>query len=437
MVTSAPPEPPPTQQRHGGMSAVSLFLVLLLAYVLIKVQIVVVLVILALLFATVIERPVEELQRRRVPRGLSILSVYAAILGVVVLASILVAPMIGREATRFRDEAPQQLSDLRDSWRTSGIPLLRGPGVSGLTQVIEAIESPPPPPQELAIGVVTGIGGLIIGAITVFVMAFYYLMEKALLRRLILGQFQPGPRDRVNRIWDKVEAQVGRWLRGQITLCLVIGVASTIGYGLMGVRFWPLLGLWAGITEAIPIIGPWIGGIPAVIMALTESWEKAILVTGFVLVLQASENWILVPRIMRGAVGLTPLTVLVAILAGTQFMHFIGAFLAIPIAAVIQVITSEYLRTRREAIRLPESQLTGWRWMREQVQQQLTPEPEPPDAPAPAEPSATQGAPAPAGWRNQALARIGGRLGRSRLAGDLTPAETEAKRRTHSASSTE
>ena len=131
-------------------------------------------------------------------------------------------------------------------------------------------------------------------------------------------------------IWDEVEQKVGDWLRGQLTLCLVIGVTATIGYAVMGISFWPLLGLWAGITEIIPILGPWLGGVPAVIIALTQSWEKAALVVGFVLLLQMMENAILVPRVMRGAVGLTPLTVFIAILAGTEFAGVAGALAGHP-----------------------------------------------------------------------------------------------------------
>ena len=154
------------------------------------------------------------------------------------------------------------------------------------------------------------------------------------------------------------------WLRGQLTLCLVIGVTATIGYAVMGIQFWPLLGLWAGITEIIPILGPWLGGIPAVIIALTQGWEKALLVIGFVVLLQLTENAVLVPRVMRGAVGLTPLTVFIAILVGTEFAGIAGALLAIPIAAVIQVMLSHYTEARREAKLAGLSALPGWRWMR-------------------------------------------------------------------------
>jgi hypothetical protein len=101
-----------------------------------------------------------------------------------------------------------------------------------------------------------------------------------------------------------------------------------------------------------------------VAVAATMSWDKAIMVTIFVVLLQFLENSILVPRVMKGAVGLTPLTVFVAILAGTQYLGIIGALLAIPIAAGIQVILAEYFKGRRELHRTVETVSPGWRWMR-------------------------------------------------------------------------
>jgi predicted PurR-regulated permease PerM len=350
--------------RRPGLTPLSLLLVLIAAFVLMKIQLVVVLVLLAVLFATVIERPVMALHRRRVPRPLSILAVYVMIIGGIVLAGLLAAPLISNEAQRFQDEAPTQLRELRNNWALGGNAALKGPGVNVLDRLLAEIDSPSGPSEEVTVGIVTGVGGGLIGLLSVFVMAFYYLTEKALLRRIIINQIKPAARERVERVWDQVEAQVGRWLRGQLLLCFIIGSASFIGYGVMGVRFWPLLGLWAGITEIIPIVGPWLGGIPAVAIAATQSWDKAIMVIIFVILLQFSENSILVPRVMRGAVGLTPLTVFVAILAGTQYLGVLGALLAIPIAAAIQVIVSEYFKSRRETYRAVEAVSPGWRWMR-------------------------------------------------------------------------
>jgi predicted PurR-regulated permease PerM len=349
------------------LTPATLFVTLLVAYVLIKIQLVVVLTLLSLVFATAIERPVQLLERQRVPRPLAILTVYIGIIATLVLFVILIAPSIGDQADTFREQAPVQLSELRQDWRRSANPLLNGVGQDALGRAIEVIERPSDAevsvPQDAAIGVVTGIGGGLIGLLTVFIITFYYMMEKSLLRRLVLGEINPSSRERVTRIWDNVEAKVGDWLRGQLTLCLIIGVTATIGYGILDVRFWPLLGLWAGMTEIIPIVGPWIGGVPAVIIALTMSPQKALMVAGFIVFLQFMENSILVPRVMRGAVGLTPLTVFVAILAGTQFLGLAGALLAIPIAAAVQVLISDYLDNRR-ATRATTPPLTGWRWMR-------------------------------------------------------------------------
>lgn len=356
--------PAETEWRRPGLTPLSLLLVLISAFVLMKIQLVIVLVVLAILFATIIERPVMALHRRRVPRPLSILAVYVMIIGGITLAGILAAPTITDEARRFRDEAPTQLTELRNDWQLSGNNLLEGAGVNMLNRLLAELDDPSEPSEEVTVGIVTGVGGGIVGLLAVFVMAFYYLTEKALLRRIVIDQVKPSARERVNRVWDQVEAQVGRWLRGQLTLCLIIGSLSFVGYGLMDVRFWPLLGLWAGITEIIPIVGPWLGGIPAVAIAATMSWDKAVMVAIFVIVLQFMENSILVPRVMRGAVGLSPLTVFVAILAGTQYFGILGALLAIPIAAAIQVIVSEYFKSRRELHRQVESVSPGWRWMR-------------------------------------------------------------------------
>jgi len=104
-----------------------------------------------------------------------------------------------------------------------------------------------------------------------------------------------------------------------------------------------------------------------VIIALTQGWQTAALVLAFILLLQLTENSILLPRIMRGAVGLSPLTVSVAILAGTEFAGVVGALLAIPITAVIQVLVFHYTEARREATLAGPGTLPGWRWMRNSV----------------------------------------------------------------------
>ena len=407
------PAKPATSDRRVGLTPITLLLVLVVGYVLIQIQFVLVLVLLSLVFATVIQTPVDALARRHFPRPLAILLVYIGIIGAFTVLFMLLSPAIREQAAAFREQAPQSLADLRAAWQESGNALLAGPGQQLLGRGIAFIQSPGQTqgvsvPQGAALGLLTGLGGGVVGLVTVLIISYYYLMERSWIRRIVLLDSAPETRIRVSRIWDEVEQKVGDWLRGQLTLCLVIGITATIGYAVMGIQFWPLLGLWAGITEIIPILGPWLGGIPAVIIALTQGWEKALLVIGFVVLLQLTENAVLVPRVMRGAVGLTPLTVFIAILVGTEFAGIAGALLAIPIAAVIQVMLSHYTEARREAKLAGLSALPGWRWMRGSISppafSPLAPEPRSDDGPT-VPPETTNGAP---GWSADVLSRTAG-----------------------------
>jgi predicted PurR-regulated permease PerM len=410
----APTESEPHLDRRSGLTPLTLLLTLLVAYMLYQVQLLVVLVALSLVFATIIDRPVSQLEKRRVPRPLGIVLVYVALIGGVALLFSSLAPMIREQGQIFREQAPGQLAALRDDWASGPNAILNGPGADALTQAITFIENPGagagsgglpiPFPSDAAIGFLTGIGGGLVSVLTVLVISFYYLTEKTWLRRLVIYELPSEKRVRAARIWDAVEGKVGDWLRGQLILCLVIGLLATTGYGLMGVRFWPLLGLWAGITEIIPILGPWLGAVPAFIIALTQGWDKALLVAIFAAGLQLVENTVLVPRVMRGAVGLSPMTVFLAILAGTQFLGISGALLAIPFAAAIQVVLSEWLDSRKEAGR--SGPAPGWRWMR-------GPAPAPgstgaPNVGSPPSPSASTGPAGPGAsrWSHDVLSRL-------------------------------
>ncbi len=201
---------------------------------------------------------------------------------------------------------------------------------------------------SLLLGAVSGVGGGIVSVFTVFLITFYWVSEKPALKRAVVGAFPARQHQRALRLWGQIEDKLGDWLRGQLLLMLIIGLAATVAYGMMGLPFWLILGLIAGLTEALPNIGPVLGAIPAVLVALTVGWQWALVVIAFVTLLQFVENAILVPRIMKGAVGLSPLVVILAILAGGEFRGVVGALLAVPIAAAASVIVGDIARERRQ-----------------------------------------------------------------------------------------
>jgi predicted PurR-regulated permease PerM len=147
---------------------------------------------------------------------------------------------------------------------------------------------------------------------------------------------------------DNVALKVGAWLNGQLFLCLVIGTAVSIMLWALGVPFYYVLGLVAGLGEAVPVLGPIISAIPAVLVAGTVSINKAIMVALLFWGIQSLENNFLVPRVMQRQVGLRTVTVLVALLCGSTLFGFFGALLAVPTAAILHVVIEEYFESPEE-----------------------------------------------------------------------------------------
>jgi predicted PurR-regulated permease PerM len=353
----------PSRRRWRDLSPVGLLVVLLLFYFVIKIGLVVELALLSVMYATLIEQPVRAIERHGLSRRVAIVSIDVALVAGLVIPVMLLAPAAGREFNRFRKDEPVQLRALDASWRTSSNPLLRGPGRQLVERGISVIEQPSAPPKT-AVSVARRVLGTVLGIIICLTIAFYYLMEKDLLHGLLLDTVNPGSRPRVERLWAAAEYAVGGWLRGRLLLGLIAGILTTIVFGLLGLPYWPLLGLLAGITEPVPILGPWIGGIPAVFLALTESFWLALFVAGFILIRQVFADTVLVPHITKETLGLSPLVVFVAVLTGTELMGWVGALLSIPIAAVIQVFVSDYFATRRAAELSTASLAPTWRWWR-------------------------------------------------------------------------
>lgn len=358
------------EHKRLGLTPVSLFLVLLLFWIAIHMGSLLVTALMAVLLGTLLEGPVRRIQERKVPRAAAIAIIYVIMIAALVGLVLIIVPVVQDQFSTFREDFPETVNELRADWQQSDNGLLRGPGVSALDSVADFFDGPGETVEVSgetagqAIPILTRVGGGIVSVITALVVTFYYLLEKRLIRRVVIEQVvPPNNRDRVDQIWTSVEQKTGGWLRGQLILCLIIGVIATVAYGIIGLSFWPLLGLWAGITEIIPIVGPWIGGIPAVIVALTQGWETALIVGIVIVGMQSLENWFLVPRVMRGAVGLTPMTVFVAILAGTELMGVVGAILAIPIAAGVQVVLTDLLDERRSRMSGEQAHVSGWRWM--------------------------------------------------------------------------
>lgn len=333
----------------------AILVVLAVAYLVSQVGTVLVTVVLSLILASAIEPIVYRLRRHGLGRGQAILVVYVVMLMTIGFGFYAILPPVVRQGGALIENIPNILNSLEDQAQVSENRFIRETGTTAVQRVQQFYrntQESPPIAGATAFQLVTSTFGLLFTFITTLILAFYWLTEKAIIKRLFLGLLAPRFRGRAHGIWDNVEAKLGGWTRGQLVLCLAIGSVSAVAYSplVLDLPFWLALALWAGITELIPFIGPWLGGAAAATVALTQSLEIAILVVAFVVILQQVEGAWLVPKVMKNAVGLTPLTVIIAVQVGGAIGGAVGAILAIPIAAVCQVVVQDLLATRKESL---------------------------------------------------------------------------------------
>ena len=190
------------------------------------------------------------------------------------------------------------------------------------------------------------VAGAVMSVLTLLTVVYFWLTEHARLQRYVLAFVPKHRRARARDIWNQAETRLGMWVRGQLILMAAIGIATGVVYSVLGVPSAILLGLASALAEAIPIVGPLLGAIPAVIVAATVSPELALAVAGVYAVLQFVEGNVLVPLVMRDTVGISPFLVMFSVLAGAAAGGFVGALLAVPIAATAEVLL-EGLQARR------------------------------------------------------------------------------------------
>ena len=312
---------------------------------------VILLVFVAVLLASALE-PMLGWLRSRLPvvgRAGTIIVVYLAFFMTVVGLAFVVVPAAIGQAQQILDDLPPFFEQAR-AWAENIRPGALSTSLTALIDsVASALKAPDTPNPDDVVEVGTTVAELVATLATLMTIVFLWLVERPRLQRYVLAFLPQDMRAGARSVWNDVEIRLGLWVRGQLTLMAAMGAMTGIAYTVLGVPGALLLALIAAVTEAIPIIGPLLGAIPAVLVAATVSPELALIVAGLYVVIQFVEGNVLVPIVMRHAVGISPLLVLVSLLIGAAAGGFIGAFLAVPIAASIE-IALQRLQAREEPV---------------------------------------------------------------------------------------
>ncbi|MFL5722576.1 MAG: AI-2E family transporter [Chloroflexota bacterium] len=306
----------------------------------------------AVLLASALE-PMVGFIRDKLPvgRGGTILLVYLGFFVTVLGLAFLVVPAAIGQGQQIVAKLPG-LIDTTRSWAQTLRPDVLSTSVTELLDSISHVVTPPAAPgSDTVLEVGSAAAEAAVTLTTLLTLVFFWLVEHARLQRYLLA-FAPlerraGARD----AWNEIESRLGLWVRGQLILMGTMGVATGTAYTLLGLPGAVLLGLIAALAEAIPIVGPLLGAIPAILVAATVSPELAVIVAGVYLVIQLVEGSVLVPMVMRNTIGISPLLVLLSLLVGAAVGGLMGAFLAVPIAASVEIVVNR-LQARETPVAL-------------------------------------------------------------------------------------
>lgn len=301
----------------------------------------------SIVLATALRPAVRWFERFRVPAPLAVLFLYLVAAALAVASFFATAPLLVTQATSVVSEAPKYYVQLREELINRDIPL-----VTTLANQLPAQLSFRAAPAQAtdqidfvsqAIEYIRSVGWFLFGAIAVALVTFFWIVDRERIVRAGLLVVNVDRREFARDLWDTLEDKVGAFIRGQILLCLSIGVLSGIAFFAIGLPNALLLAVLAGVLEAVPYLGPIATAAVAVVLTLAQAPDEIVWVIVACVVIQQIENAVLVPRIMDRAVGVNAVVTLLAIAAFGTLLGVGGAIMAIPLAVILQVLIERFV----------------------------------------------------------------------------------------------
>jgi predicted PurR-regulated permease PerM len=302
----------------------------------------------SIVMGTVMRPVVTWLHRRKIPRVAGVVFVYLLLLTLLISFVVVLFPLVIEQGTTIASEVPGYYQNLREwmvnypnQWivRLSEFLPATLPGLEPLEQTGEQVLAS----AIQALGYVTTSVKFILIFAAIIILAFHWTLDGQRTVQSLLLLVPRNQRENISELISAMETKLVFFLAGQAALSLVIGIMALVAYLLIGLPNALVLALIAGVMEAVPMIGPLLGAIPAGVVALSISPSKLVWVIVATIVIQQAENSLLVPRIMRKAVGVNPFVSLLAIFAFSSMFGIAGALMAIPIAAILQLLLDRFV----------------------------------------------------------------------------------------------
>jgi predicted PurR-regulated permease PerM len=284
------------------------------------------------------------------PRTLSIVVLYTILILVFIITAALIVPILVSQLTDFLGFVQTELltrgisgDNVIQQFHDNLEMALHGEGIQGFEQLFIQFRGSLGAVYSTTVGFLGGI----VAIFTVLISSFYLLLDEENFQKFIRMLFPKSEQNRASMIMDHISAKMGNYLRGQLLLMLSIGVVIGIALAILGVPYPLLLGIWAGLMELFPYVGPVLGAVPGVFLAFTTlGMVKGLIALVIYLIVQQLENQFLAPKIMGKALGLSPVVIIFALLIGGKLFGLVGLLIAVPVAGAISVFYQEWRNGR-------------------------------------------------------------------------------------------
>ncbi len=376
MSPSGPPRIPAGERlRRAGTVAWSvigiLALTAIIVWLLLKIRVIFPPLVLALLLIYLLNPLVSRLQQRRVPRVIGAVLSFVLLFGGLTLAGLLVAPFVSDQFEYFGDRWPEFRVQLAESVEGFADTIddrfgfqIDTSQVSCLLDADDTTEHGAPTQERCdqvteqyldrireSAGRATEVASSIIEVILIFalgpLLALYLLIDLPHLQRDVLNLVPEHLRAEVSDLGSKIGRAVGGFFRGQLFVAVIVGVLSSIGFAIIDLDFWLVIGAISGFTNLIPLVGPVIGGaLGFLVGTVTEGVGTGLWAALVALIVQQIDNHVISPKVMQRAVQLHPVTVMLSLLAGGTLAGFWGVLLAVPGVAVVKILLGHLWATR-------------------------------------------------------------------------------------------
>jgi predicted PurR-regulated permease PerM len=305
------------------------------------------LLLLGLVIAAAMRPGVEAMNRHRIPRSAGIAVHYVALAGLFALFLWLVVPrVIDQLSAATGGNLPTSKGELQQA--TANSSGIRHEILASINDHLKRLPSGATVIHP-AMTVTKTAFEVIVGIFFTFATAAYWIYERDRARALVVSLVPPRRRRLIHDTWELIDLKLGAFVRGQLILVVFVATLLSLAFWAASVPYWLLLGIFAGVVELIPVVGPLLAGAVAVGAGFTVNWHVALFAGLAVFAVRMLEDYVVIPRLLGHAVGLSPLVVLVSVTSLGLLLGGIYVLLAIPLAAIVATLIDVFVRDRDPA----------------------------------------------------------------------------------------